>query len=189
MSKGNRHRRERREQPAEQHEGLWVISDVMPDGTYAVTISINGDTSWVLDPPGAVEYARTCVEAAQRAEYDAAIYKLFTRKLGLDHDSTVQMIGHDIRPDRPPLNDAATAPLRFVPGVNAKGEGFMAIWLKDTQVGQLDPADLREHAMVVLEAPGAVDLDAGLLRALLTMDIEEPIARAAVGDIANWREN
>lgn len=167
--------------------GLWVRSDVLPDGTYAVTISFESDHVWVLDRPGALAYASTCVEAAQRAEFDAAVFKLFTQQLGLDVETTVHMIAYDLRPDRPPLNDATTAPLTFVPGVTNKGKPLLTILLDGQPHSQLDPADLRTHATVVLEAPAAADLDAGLLRALKNMDVPEDVGRAAVGDIANWR--
>ena len=167
-------------------QGLWVRSDVLPDGAYAVTINLGQDRIWVLDRPGALAYAVTCVEAAQRAEYDAAVLAQLTRGLGLPVQAAAQMLA-SIRPDRRPLDDEATTPLAFIPGVNSDGMAFLMIQLDGEPWGQLSPLELRAHAMIVLEAPAAADLDAGYLQAMLAMEIPEATARGAVGDLANWR--
>lgn len=170
----------------EDDEGLWVRSDVMPDGTYVVTVSFDADHVWVLDRAGALRYAVACVAAAQRAEYDAAVFRLTTERLDLDHRTGAAAL-LSLRLDRPPPDDDATRPLTFAPGVTARGKPFLTILLDGEPAGQLDPPALRSHAMNVLEAPAAADLDAGFLRFLLSSGLDEPTARAAVGDIANWR--
>lgn len=188
MSKRHRRRRDVKEE-AKSGEGLWVQSDVMPDGTYAVTVSADADHVWVLDRPAAFEYARTGVEAAQRAEYDAALFRLLTEKMSLAKADAAAVIGNDLRPDRPPLNDAATAPLTYLPGATGEGKPFIHIHLNGEPWGQVSPRQLREHAMTVLEAPAAADLDAGLMRFLKTINIDQNRAEQLIGDLANWRES
>lgn len=171
----------------EPGEGLWVRSEVLPDGSYAVTVSVGSDRVWVLDREAAQRYATAAVAAAQHAEYDAAIFAMFTGRLGLEPPHAAEFLGAEVRPDRAPPDAAATAPLTFLPGVNAAGQPFLHIHLDGTPWGQLDPVALRAHAMTVLEAPTAADLDHGLLQALRRLGLPDAGARECVADIANWR--
>ena len=184
MSK--RHRRERQGSP-DKGEGLWVNTEPDGRGGYVTTVSVDQDWSVRLDRDAATAYALVCVEAAQRAEYDAAIFGQMTRKLKLEHPVAAKVVVDDLRPDRPPLPDAAPG-LRFEPGMNASGKPFMKILLDGADHGQLDPEALRRHALHVLETPVAADLDAGYRRLLVgTIGIDEGRAGAVIEDLANYR--
>lgn len=184
--------------PPDDSEGLWVRSDLMPDGTYGVAISVGADRSWTLNLDQAVAYAVACHARATEVEHDTAVLRLLTDTLGIPAKTASQVIVSDLRPDRPDAQDA-TKPLRFTGAIGrAKYPRpdagayipLLMMELDGTQVGQLTPADLRDHATGVLNVIAAADLDAALLRALTgTFDIDEDRARAVVEDLANhWPE-
>jgi len=166
-------------------EGLWVRSDVLPDGSYSVSVSCDADHAWTLTPAEAVAYAAQCVRRATEAEHDAAVLSLLA-SLGIATVSAVQLVLDDLRPARP----ASTGPVEvaFEPGVNMAGAPFVAIRLAGRRVGQLTPAELRGHAAGVLQAVAAVELDATLHRVLVErIHLDGDQARAVVGTLAqHW---
>lgn len=179
-------------------EGLWVRSEVMPDGTYGVGLNVGADRSWALNRDQAVAYAVACFARATEVEHDTAVMRLLTGKLGIPAETAGQVIVRDLRPDRPGAHDA-TKPLRFLGQIGRAKHPrpdagqyvpMLAMELDGKQVGQLTPTDLRDHAAAVLNVIEAADLDAGLLRALTgPFGLDEDRARAVVGDLANhWPE-
>jgi hypothetical protein len=185
---GRRARREKATPEPERDDGLWVHTMPMLDQRgYTVELTWKQDTAWTLTPDQAVAYALTCFDVAQRTEYDAAVFKLL-RTLKLDPKSAAEFLHHELRQDRPPVADLHTAPLRFVPGVTIAGKGFVDVHHKGEADGQLSPTQLRGHALVVMEAPMAADLDAGLLRALTgAVGLPLPQAQAVVEDVGRHR--
>lgn len=155
---------------------IWIRTSPSIDGsTYVVTIEFDEDRAIVLDRDLATRYATTMLAAVQRADFDAAVFAQMIQRVDLQ--STAQLI-QELRKDRPPLDDAATKPLRVDPGVNPKGKPFLALFLDDEQVGQWDLKDARDHATAVMEAIEAADLDAAYYRALVgIIQVEEPLAR------------
>lgn len=179
-------------------EGLWVRSEVMSDGTYGVGLNVGADRSWVLNRDEAVAYTVACFARATEVEHDTAVMRLLTGKLGLPAKEAGQLIVKDLIPDR--LDSFyVTKPLRFT-GVIGRAKHprpdagqyvpLLGMELDGQGVGQLTPADLRDHAAAVLNVIAAADLDAGLVRALVgTVGIDEQRARAVVEDLANhWPE-
>lgn len=165
-------------------EGLWVRSEVMPDGTYGVSINVGVDRAWALNRDQAVAYAVTCITRATEAEHDAAVFAAM-RAAGIDVKVAGLFVVEDLRPDRPD-DDSATAPLRFRPALGLKVGPFLMMDLDGSQAGELTPADLRNHAVGVLQALAAADLDAAARRALTgTMGLDDDRARAFVGSLAN----
>lgn len=166
-------------------EGLWVRSEVMPDGTYGVGISVGADRSWALTRSQAVDYAAACVARATEAEHDAAVWTLMTKQLGMPEDLIAELLVKDIRPDRPE-DHKATEPLRFTVALGRTVGAFLKMSVDDREVGELTPADLRDHALAVLNAISAADLDAAFLRLLVgRIGLEEDVARAVVGSLAD----
>jgi hypothetical protein len=94
----------------------------------------------------------------------------------------------DLRADRPPLDHAATAPLRLEPGVNSHLEPFIGVFIAGKQVGQWTCADARGHAAGIFEVMSAVDLDAAYHRFLVgTVGIEPDRARNVVTGLLDIR--
>lgn len=175
-------------------DGLWVRSEVMPDGTYGVGLNVGQDRSWALNRDQAVSYAVACFARATEVEHDTAVMRLLTGTLGIPAETAGQVIVRDLRPDRPDAHDPTT-PLRFIGQIGRAKHPrpdagtfvpLLAMELDGQQVGQLTPADLRDHAAGVLNVIEAADLDAGLLRALVgPFGLDENRARAVVEDLAN----
>lgn len=167
------------------NEGLWVRSDVLPTGVYGVSINVGDDRAWTLPPDRAVRYAATCVRRATEAEHDAAVLSFLTApsKAGLDlpDETAAGLIAHDLRPDRA-IDHSETEPLRFHVAIGARTrKPFLRMELDGNDAGELTPADLRDHAMGVLQTLAAADLDAALVRCMVsTVGTDENRARGMV---------
>lgn len=178
----------------EEPDAVWVISDVMPDGTYAATIHAGGDVAITLDRARAIAHAGTALAAVVRAEYDAAVWRQMLDVIGkglaeADAQKLTAEVIAGLRDDRPPLDDSATAPFRFEPFVAYRTyEPGVFLWLNGKKISQWTVADARSHAMYVLEVTLAVDLDAAYRRHLIAaVGLEDWRARAVVGDLAKYR--
>jgi hypothetical protein len=182
-----------------EDEGLWVRSEVMPDGTYGVGLNVGADRSWALSRDRAVAYAVACFARATEVEHDTAVMRLLTGKLGIPAETAGQVIVQDLRPDRPDAHDA-TKPLRFFGQIGRAKHPrpdagqfvpMLAMELDGKDAGQLTPADLRDHAGAVLRVIAAADLDAALLRALTgTFGLDENRSRNVIDDLANhWPDS
>jgi hypothetical protein len=172
----------------QSNDGVWVQSDVTPSGTYILAVHFDHDHTRPLDHDAAYAYATTVLAACARAEYDAAVIAQMTRKVGTGLRAATELVG-EMRADRPPLDDAATAPLRLEPGVSGSSRRpFLALHLAGKQIGRWDVADGRQHALHVLEGIEGVDLDAAYRRCLMAqVGLREKDALAVVGDLANYR--
>jgi hypothetical protein len=94
-----------------------------------------------------------------------------------------------LRADRPPLDDRATEPFVFEPGVSRRSsKGFLQIVLGGQTLGQWELADAREHVLTILEAYAVADLDSAYQRALVgVIGIEPGRAQAVIEDLVNFR--
>lgn len=167
-------------------DGLWVVSDRAPDGTYVVTVSVDADLAVTLNREQAVAYCLAVVDVAGRAEYDSAILRQM-ENVGVSLDAAVQVVT-DLRQDRPGL-DAVFGPFRFEPVVsNRTGEPVVAIHGPRAQAAQIAAGDAKLHAVHVLEALAVADLDAGYLRLLRSLiGLDDARARQVVDDLGRWR--
>lgn len=167
---------------------ITVLSDLAADGqTYIATVQLNGDTARSLDRDQGYAWASTALAAAAQAEHDALVLRQLTEVVGIPLALAASCIG-DLRADRPPLDDAATAPMRLVPGVNAKGEPFIGVHINGVQVGQWTCADARSHAAGIFDVLSVVDLDAAYRRFLVgALTIEPDHARNIVGSLIELR--
>lgn len=165
-----------------EHEGLWVRSEVMPNGTYGVALNVGEDRAWALDRDQAVAYAVACFARATEAEHDAAVLALLLH-IGLDLREAAMTLAKDVRPDRP-VDHSATEPLHFEVGIGKRVGPFVKMLLDGRQVGELTPADLRDHAAGVLNVIAAADLDANLHRVLVgVMGVDDGRARGFVDSL------
>ncbi|MPZ66238.1 MAG: hypothetical protein GEU83_12215 [Pseudonocardiaceae bacterium] len=177
----------------DEDEGLWVRSEVMPDGSYGVGVSVEGDYAFSLNRDQAVAYAVACFTRATEADHDTAVLRLLTQ-VGVPAKHAGQVVANDLRPDRPDEH-TDTQPLRFTVAVGRAKHPrpdagqfipLLFLHLHDREIGQLTPSDLRDHGAAVLNVLAAADLDAALHRALTgTVGLDDDRARAIVGDLAN----
>lgn len=167
---------------------VWVTSDVNPDGSagYIVTVSATDDVALSLKADAAVRYVATATRAAVIARHDAAVMHQLTTRFGLDPVTGAQAVA-DLRQDREPLNDAATAPLRFDPIVSGTTlRPYVHLWAGDTKISQWTPKDCLEHAGYVMEALAGADLDSAYYQYLRqTIGIDVQRARAVVAHLGD----
>ena len=172
--------------PADQTEGLWITSDPQPDGTYTLVLSIDGDRSRALTADEAERYGRAVFAVAAAADYEQVSYTQMLDR-GVPQDAALQMIA-DLRRHRPPVDDEATAPLCWVPGLNHAGKAFIRLDLDGRGIGQLTPDDARGHASHVMESVPNATLD-GIYRSVLvsTIGLTDREARAVVDHLGSYR--
>lgn len=170
---------------ARMTDGLWVRSDVLPDGSYGVAINVGDDRAWTLNRDQAIAYAVACFTRATEAEHDAAVIGLLTAT-GMELRTAGAVVVKDLRPDRPD-DDTATKPLRFIPSYGANSRRpFLVMQLDGLDCGELTTADLRDHAQAVLQCLAAVDLDAAFYRHLTgPVGLGDGQARAVIGGLAD----
>lgn len=175
-------------EPTEPSGVITVLSDLAPDGrTYVATVQLDGDTARTLNRDEGYAWAATVLAAATRAEHDSLVLRQLHHAVGIPLHLAAASV-NDLRADRPPLDDAATAPLRLTPGVNKDGEPFLGVHINDTQVGQWTCEDARAHAAGIFEIAAAVDLDAAYFQYLTgTIDIDPARARDIVGSLSELR--
>ncbi len=168
---------------------LTVESDRTLDGVYIPTVSLDGRHLLTLDRERAGRYVAAWADAIARAEFDAAVYAQLTG-IGLDEQTAVATIVHDLRPDRPPLDADATAPLRLEPILSQRTKrGQVAAFLGDELVLQLDAPAVYHHIGVVLPVVMTCELD-GDYRRYAIGTLQQPVwrAEAMAGDLGRrWR--
>lgn len=169
-----------------QSLAVWVISDVAPDGSYALAVNIGEDRSRILDHAGAHAYASTVLAACARAEYDAAVLAQMQADLGLSLIDAGYMV-RDLRAGRPPLDDDAIAPLRLEPVVGRAGP-VLHVYLDGQRVSQWTLAEAHTHALHVLQVLAGVPLDAGYRQLLVDhVGVTPDIASRLVHVLINHR--
>lgn len=167
---------------------VWLRSELAPDlSHYVVTLEASDDVARILTPTTGLKYAAGVLAAAERADYDAAVIRQMGVGLKLPLDVAGQVVS-DMRQDRPPLRDVDTHPLRFEPGVNMEGDGFLVVSLNDERLGQWTVEDARLHAMGVLQVIAVADLDATYFRTLVGLvGLDKGRASQVVGDLGKYR--
>lgn len=170
---------------------VWIRTEPTPDDSgYMVTLSVGEDSIVHLTPERAFAHARVLLEHVARAEYDAAIVRQMRKVMGKDPDTmkTIALLIRDVRSDRPPLDDEATSPVRFEPGVNQSHKGFIAVFQGDEQLGTWGIKAAKAHAQALIESVENANLDAAYVRALVgIVGIDRQRALNVVHDLANFR--
>lgn len=176
-----------------EDDAFLVVSDVPPGALlpgatmqYTATVTARG-TVLPLTRETGLAYAATVMEAAARAEYDQAVYRHMYEMLG-DHRQALSTV-LELREDRLPLDDSATFPFTFEPLVLSKTmTGAVNGYVRGAAVTQWPVADARQHALHVLDAVVAVELDTAYHRYLKTViGLEAADCRAAVGLLREHR--
>lgn len=172
---------------SDEPTSIWVRSDVLPDGAYVCTVDFTPDLAVTLTPERALRYVAAVTSAVTAAEYDAAVARQITAKLGLSIGAAASVVAA-LRADRPPVDQAALDPLVVDPAVHAvTGKPFLKCWAGDLR-WQWTPAEAMHHAMAVLTVSSGVDLDAAYRRYLLaSVGLDQSHAMAMVEDVAQWR--
>lgn len=170
-------------------QNLWVASEVMPDGSYGVSVTVHADFAITLNREQSVAYAVACYRRATEVEHDTAVLRLL-RRTGVDEKTAATVIVSDLRPDRPD-DHSATNPIRYIGAIGRvkyprpdAGEfvPLINMQLHGKDIGQLDPDELRDHAGGVLSVLAAADLDAALHRVLVhTIGLDDATARSTIG--------
>lgn len=167
---------------------VWVRTEPTLDGkSFMVTIEFDADNAASLTPVQVFDYVNIIYAAVARAEYDVAVFKQMTRKLGLSAEEAAQLV-LELRERRDELPDLG--PMKLVPGMSKAGRPFLALMAGDTaaRVGQWSPDDARGHASHVLDAIAVSKLDDQYLLELIeVVGIEEDRARNVISDLANYR--
>jgi hypothetical protein len=133
-----------------------VLSDIVPDGSYVVTLQITKDRAVTLDRHQAVQYALGVVAAAEAADHDAAVFRQ-AKAMNADESVAASLV-LGLR-DQRSTPDEATAPLRFAPIINAKRRPIVQITLDGQPFGSLTPTDARSHGLDVLRMVAVAELD------------------------------
>lgn len=170
------------------NEGVWVESEVTPDGTYVIGFHCGPDRAWVLNRDDAIRHAVAVATQAERAEYDAAMITVFHGQLGLPLESAVPFLTNDLRADRAAVDDPSA--LTVSPGVSLDGgiHGFLHLHLDGQIVGQWTLADARSYAGDVLQALAAVDNDTVLHRVLVgKVGMDDEKARQIIATLGQHR--
>jgi hypothetical protein len=172
--------------PADQTEGLWITSDPRDDGSYTVTVSLQGDRTWAFTPFKLRRYAAGALRTAAEADYEQAVIDQL-RAGDVDLRVVLETVAA-LRHFRPANDAARDCPLHYEPGVNPAGKAFVKIMVDDQQVGQVDPAELRRHAMVAYEAEVVAELDAAYRKVLVrVVGVTDEEAIGAVTDLGDHR--
>lgn len=170
-----------------------VRSDVMPDGSYGVSVTVGDDHAFCLDRPAAIAYATACYQVATIADHCTAIMRLFTSRDLAAEDATefaarhLALAHHDHAATAPMRYTAAIARPKTPPPRAGALTGLIMVHHSGSDLGWIDPEQMRDHAAGVLIVLAASRLDAVLLRSLVVdIGLKEPYARATVADLARF---
>lgn len=174
--------------PPAPDEAVWVITDMSPvTGDYFVAVQCSNDRTFA--PADPVAYGMAVLRACEYADHDAAVFAQLTKKLSLPERDAGGIVAR-LRDDRPAIQDAATAPLRFTPIIAARDHSpqILVHYGDGVELTQWTPADARGHALYVLQSTIVVETDTAYRRFMRTA-VNPGTAEAVVQDLANFRHN
>lgn len=161
-------------------DGVWVRTSPDVFGVYRCVVELDDDVSHPIDRDTAPAYVGAVLQAAARAEYDAAV---IGQTAGFDGSpQTGGFVVQQLRDARPEI--LWPSPLSLTPGVSHRtGEGFLDVGVGGRLVGQWDCGQAREHALRVMEAVEVAGLDRGYLAVLHGIGVGDSEARAVVAGL------
>lgn len=174
--------------PDKQPNTIWVGTEPAAGAdattTYLVVVGVDEDLSLPLSSSEAMDYARLFLTAAAAADYDAAVFRQLTEKVGVEKADAARVIGL-MKGKRP--QQWAWGGVTVTPGVSAQIQGFV-----DVEVGgrtwQWDTPDAVEHARFVLEVAAGAEFDQRYHEYLVTeMGMDPMTAREMVSDLPRFR--
>lgn len=173
--------------PDDQTEGLWVSADPMPGGSYHIVMNLDADKAWPLSREKARLHAMTALAIAEEASYEQAMFAQATETLDCTADDALSMIA-EFRHNALHLDHGATAPIRYIGGLNMDGKAFIHIQYEGEPVGQISVNALRRHALAMLQIRVVSDLDTVYRRLLnTTVGVNDDQATRAVNGLATHR--
>lgn len=171
---------------------LWIISDVLPDGTFAPSLTDGGDRAVSLCDGRAAGYATAVASAAARAQHDAAVLRqiteLGTKRTDADYaEESAFFVVSELRSGRADLVCGLEPDVSVLP-VLVKPESTPGVMVTMFGVdGFMDVGQAMEHAAWVLAATEGAELDRRYCEYLQRhIGLDEPTARGAVGDLGEW---
>jgi hypothetical protein len=180
--------------PQREHDGLWVCSQVLSSGHFGVSVHI-GREQWELVGDQVVEYAKACFTLATAADYDVAVFRLLTTRLGLEPALARRVLVGAVHWDRPELHQA-TAPLRFTGVIDRTKHPHpnpgsyvprLSMSVHGRKLGLISPQDLRIHAAGALEVQAAATMDSAFSASLAEhLGLDKITARGVVQDLQNY---
>jgi len=167
---------------------IWVKSELLPGGSYNVTLDFTPDDSITLTDEEALQYSLAILEVAHIAEYEASILAQM-KAADISETTAARFIADNFRPYRH-LPDTGT-PLELIPGISQRTkQPFLVIILRGVEVGQWDFKDAREHAQAILDVICVARLDQVYYHSLADrLEMAEPQARTMVSLIGKFRPN
>lgn len=155
---------------------IWVRTQPDLEGKYRLALEVDEDTSLFLDHEQAIAYADYLHRQIVFATFDARVY---AQVRGFSNLPQAAALISDFRKKRTPSPSPVI--LRLVPGVNADGDPFLHVYLRDEAVGQWSLEDARSHAQAVLEGVHITELEDQYLDLLVKdVGIDESTARSAI---------
>lgn len=182
---------------ADKAGGVTVVTDFDPiTSSYHCTVHVGDDFAFGVDRERAIAYAAQVLAVTEQADHDTAVMRLLHEKLEMPLEEVAAFVNRDLRPDRPPTNHEATWPLELYAGVgmdprNGKLGGHVVLAKKGEQreLGRFEIGGIRMHALSVLQATFAADMDGALYRQLKGLfELEPNRVRGVIEDLANYRE-
>jgi hypothetical protein len=188
---------QRTDPDADKDGGVSVVTDFdMITSSYHCTVHVGNDFAFGIDRDRVIPYASQVLAVTEQADHDTAVMRLLHEKLGMPLEEVATFVSRDLRPDRPPTNHEATWPLELYAGVGmdprtGKLSGHVVLSKKGEQreLGRFPIPGIRYHALTVLQATYAADMDGALYRQLKgSMELEPNTVRGVIEDLANYRE-
>lgn len=169
-------------------DGIWVISDLMPDGAYCAVIQFGPDLTYPITIAQATEYAAQIHAASSAATYDAGVHKQLTAKLGMSSEHTAWLV--DQLRKRRGQEQWEAGPMTLIPGVSAfTGEAFVRCSTA-CRTWQWSPRELLNHVNNVLTVATGTPNDAHYYNLLTErVGIEPDRARAVIDDLGSFLED
>lgn len=163
---------------------VWIRTVPTKPGSYGIVLDLDDDHAQHLTPNQAHAHALAVLRSVQITEHDAKVYGQLA---ALTDTATAAGLVLALREDRAPLSDRdqSTLPFHLEPGITIQGKPFLRFLVAGKAIGQWSLDQAREHAIGVLEAVVAAQLDTAYHRALVdSVGLDAPAAERAVDALA-----
>jgi hypothetical protein len=171
--------------PGDPEVTVWLNTQLQPDEQYIVTLSIGEDYAVELTVELALSHAVEVLRHVALADYAQAIRKQMTR-IGTEAEAVEDLLRSLV--PKLPLAAPVTA-LAMMPAINRKtGEPLLQLSFKDELLGVWTLQQARSHALGVLEAMLAADLDTSYRQVLMdVVELDGNTAAGVISDIGTQR--
>jgi len=165
-------------------DAIWVISDVLPDGTYGAVIHFSPDLAHSV--PGGGElgaYVTAVLSAAAAAKYDAAVLAQLTAITSAEAAAETMVLLRDRRNQ----TEWRAGPMTLTPGVSVFNKKPFLRCAAGARAWQWDPDDVLRHVGDVLQVAVGVADDTRYYQLLIEhIGLDEPTARSVVSGLGSF---